>query len=1182
MPEDPQKRTSDRFTKSIVLAGGVQDDVPEFLKQLPSLAYIENGRFRKENEVEKTLPFTELEGLTGEPTFVAAVKDGFIIGLTDGVEEHNDSFTPEASFENKIFHEMTRKEKICSTTAIAGACNFTWVRREPVGADPFYVIAYETRVGWHGGSSETNYSKVHIETFSETGKLLGQKVFNGLTPVVNISGDGLVLVHYAIGGGSIYCYQYDTDSTIDLGLDVYIGYAPIDAIFDDSSNLPDHPFGQTLSTKGYNSTRFGFLPSAINAQFQVYYPGDGNGSGALLYIDEATKALTGVRLQNNGDSTLVTIPLFEPENDLYGTVPHDVRVIGSGGTSVEYWFLYSIRDGLGEGSPQLPTTSLWAIRTDYLLENPQVIDLKYKINGTIINAKFADGLYDPGHGVSVAFTYRYGLETAMDYASNDNAGVVLEYGRIANDMAYEETARMLDHVLTSVPAYIGEPVTFSMYFTCQQMVTSEPYAPDIVTGVTEIRTSIPISILKPVSTILVKASIVNDFSPNPVSITPIAIFDVNSSKYVNPSMQEQPLRLSKIQNFAGEELVYLNRQLLQGEDGSKYLDEPNRKDQVAPLNLWQKQNFTTGEYRGNVYSVAIEADGISGTSFGDGAIIGSGLPLMYVAGELSEICVLEQPEILSIFQTDDENTSNGQMCWCQVIPTDEETEKWITVQIVVGFTDPLGYVHRSAPSFPVFVRGAGPDDSEGETRTLTFTKPLALTNREFFVEVYENKYGEVPQLAAVDRCNPKSYIRDEVIYYGAMEYSYEKEKYPIRNSEFVYTTGGVLASDPWPDYSFITETSRRLFIASEDTVYYTKLLEQNTAPEMNALLNIPLGRSAKITALGSIDDKVIVFEKDKIHAIYGDGPDNTGIGDFVVDRIQTTVGCESQTSLVQIPEGLIFYSDISEEFHILTRDFEVVNIGSPVMDLSAGITINASTLFPKEEEVRWYANGPLYTFEFGVDPDTGPGIPTRPPRPRYQNVLPHNAVLVFNYGFNKWTILTNQPAEAVTIVKNELLRVTPSNVYVTTENWETSGFLKYRTPWVPVQDLQNFGRVDKAILLGQYLSSWVDNGEGFQAGDIKVTTRYDYEEFGNFHTYRWRANKDLSSLQGNRLQFSIKPGQPKCQSIQFTVEEIPTEKLDDNEPDYTNGRGFVLSGLDMLCKIKRGFGDKSLGQLRSK
>ena len=82
------------------------------------------------------------------------------------------------------------------------------------------------------------------------------------------------------------------------------------------------------------------------------------------------------------------------------------------------------------------------------------------------------------------------------------------------------------------------------------------------------------------------------------------------------------------------------------------------------------------------------------------------------------------------------------------------------------------------------------------------------------------------------------------------------------------------------------------------------------------------------------------MKADTIHAVYGNGPDDTGQGQpFIVDHLQTTVGCSDPESVVEIPEGLIFYSSTAEEFYLIDRDLNIQNIGSAVQDLSASIDI---------------------------------------------------------------------------------------------------------------------------------------------------------------------------------------------------------------------------------------------------
>jgi hypothetical protein len=148
------------------------------------------------------------------------------------------------------------------------------------------------------------------------------------------------------------------------------------------------------------------------------------------------------------------------------------------------------------------------------------------------------------------------------------------------------------------------------------------------------------------------------------------------------------------------------------------------------------------------------------------------------------------------------------------------------------------------------------------------------------------------------------------------------------------------------------------------------------------------------------------------------------------------------------------------------------------------------------------------------------------------------------------------------------------DIYVTSETWSDSRPVKCRTPWIRIANLQTYGSVDEICFLGKYYSSWNDNGGGFEAGDVQITLEYDYEGYGAASdVYLFRAN--AGDLGTDRMQFSVHPGRRKCQAIRVTIEEVLTTKLDDDEPTYSLGRGFALTGMDIIYTQKAGLGTQT-------
>jgi len=502
------------------------------------------------------------------------------------------------------------------------------------------------------------------------------------------------------------------------------------------------------------------------------------------------------------------------------------------------------------------------------------------------------------------------------------------------------------------------------------------------------------------------------------------------------------------------------------------------------------------------------------------------------------------------------------------------TENFRYLQPVIGFFDSGGNVHRSAPGFPVFIENAF-EVSGYYVAYVAISVPLSFAGTTFFLEVYEAAQGDEPQLAATGTFTPSRVGVPETLYVLLNTQVYKD--FP-RSSESLYTTGGVLPVDPWPNMEQVASTSRRMFGISEaapGTVFYSKLFEENVAPEFSASLVVATGGFRTLTAIGSIDDKIILFEEGNIHILYGTGPDNTGAnGDFFVERMQTTIGCIDPQSLVTVPDGLMFYSSSSGEFHLITRDNQIIDIGKPVMDLTEGISVTGAVLYQKEHEVRFFTTG-TGSSDWGPDPDTSAGVPPRPPRPRFGRSTNPVGTLVYNYQYSKWTILTHPSAFLVsTIYENKPVMLISNGLATTVgTDWFQSFPMVWETPWIKVNQLQDYGRFYGATFLGKYLSSWADQGSIglLEGGDLKVTLKYDYEGMdAETDEYLFRANVDFNPESGERLQFKVHPGRQKCQAVKFIIEEQVTEKIDDAEPNYTLGRGFELTAIDLHYGAKGG------------
>ena len=248
---------------------------------------------------------------------------------------------------------------------------------------------------------------------------------------------------------------------------------------------------------------------------------------------------------------------------------------------------------------------------------------------------------------------------------------------------------------------------------------------------------------------------------------------------------------------------------------------------------------------------------------------------------------------------------------------------------VFKFTDAAGRVHRSAPATPLFASRTDAGTGNVERVLVEVTPPIVLQREKgtLYLEVYESQAGGPFQLTGTSIVNESD--ATQVTQLGVDTVGEGKDYYGSRTAPLLYTEGNVLAGDPWPNFDFVVQSGRRMFahaIGDPSTVFYSKVFEQNVAPEFSAQLSITLGNNI-ITALGTIDDKTIAFTEDGMWVIYGTGPDNTGAnGDFFVEKLTHQVGCEDQRSVLSVRDGIVFYSRTTGEFHLLTRDMNVIDL----------------------------------------------------------------------------------------------------------------------------------------------------------------------------------------------------------------------------------------------------------------
>lgn len=462
------------------------------------------------------------------------------------------------------------------------------------------------------------------------------------------------------------------------------------------------------------------------------------------------------------------------------------------------------------------------------------------------------------------------------------------------------------------------------------------------------------------------------------------------------------------------------------------------------------------------------------------------------------------------------------------------SSSWIGVvvryQLVYVFEDANGETHRSPPS-PIADRTiiAAATGSENDL-TLEFQAPPLSgvddsTDRLVAVEVYRTNPSEPSDSSFYLRAR----INDGATA-NAWIWSYNEVAFATVNvNPVIYTTGGVLASEPPPAVHDLISHQQRLFaISGEDrsVVWFTKVITGTTVPEWNSQLTIeiPEGES-DLVAMWSLGDRLILATSDRLYYVTGEGPNNLGQGgSFSRPRLLTSdVGCTTKNSVVTGPFGAMFQTRAG--IYLLDPALSLSFIGKPIEDTLGTTVVQSAVLVASQNQVRF--------------------------------LLGNSAALVFDYRVGMWSTWTDFPALDACMWNGSYTRIGATSTS-SRENTTLYTDLSVRvalemvTAWIKLAGLQGFQRVRRAMFLGIWDSE-----------DVQISVGYDYDD-STYPTARTWTAAEVTSL--TPLQLAIHIDQQKSQSIRFKFSDAPI--IPQTPP--TAGAGWRLSALTLEVGVKRG------------
>lgn len=361
--------------------------------------------------------------------------------------------------------------------------------------------------------------------------------------------------------------------------------------------------------------------------------------------------------------------------------------------------------------------------------------------------------------------------------------------------------------------------------------------------------------------------------------------------------------------------------------------------------------------------------------------------------------------------------------------------------------------------------------------------------------------------------------------------------------QVLYTTGGVLenTAPPSADIVAVHTASNRVFLGGlEDAnaLEYSKIRESGKPVEFNEALRIaidPIGGA--ISAITSMDEKLIVFETDAVFYIAGQGPTNTGEQDnFILpERISIEIGCIEPSSVCLTPEGLMFKS--RKGIYLLSRSLQLQYIGAPVQQYN-DLTITSAKTVAKFNQVRFTTS----------DGDC----------------------LVYNYFVQKWATFTNHSALSAELVGTDYyyLRNDGELFIENPESFSDNGSaisMVLETAWMSLEPLQGFQRVYNMIILGSYKSphkllvsagynfneAWTQEKLMDPADFISGTAYGEDSPYGSGSPY---------GGDGNVYEAKFNFKKQKCTAIKLRIED---------KQEFA-GEALSLSAFTLEVGIKRG------------
>jgi hypothetical protein len=322
----------------------------------------------------------------------------------------------------------------------------------------------------------------------------------------------------------------------------------------------------------------------------------------------------------------------------------------------------------------------------------------------------------------------------------------------------------------------------------------------------------------------------------------------------------------------------------------------------------------------------------------------------------------------------------------------------------------------------------------------------------------------------------------------------------------------------------------------------SKLLQSGRGAEFAGELEIRLDEGGDVRALAATSGVLLVFQRNRVLAIAGDGPDDNGAnGAFSHPQIVLEgVGCEDPSSVIETPTGVFFRSD--QGIRLLQGSSLAAGqngeVGREVDEIVRGRTVLGSTVLEDRTLV-------LFSLEPASRSTAGD-------------------ILAYDYSrgqWSRWVFPAGVTPGALAVFQDRVTFVdyTSNEVWIEKADGESGSFfdgggvndpvrLKLQTGWISLAGIAGYQRVRRVTVEGEVRSE-----DASPQVDVDVTIEADTSVSPHVRLWDDLAVGDVA------LQTHVRD--QKSSRVRITVQDSCSAADDE---------GFIVQGVQLEVGVKAG------------